>query len=273
MSLSFLVGEIMPFLAMPHTRYLYYDYFLCDITTDIPSTSLVPTVLLLHGFLGTAESDFSTQLPRLRARFNVIAPHLHGFGRSSHRTAYTPAYYREDVEDMVALLDKLKIEHVLVQAFSDGAIVALLLAALYPQRVAALTTLGAQATLDGKDIAGLRYWLLERPLSQEWQEQLAQLHDEPYWRTLPALYIEVQEALLAQGGVLISDEELARIDCPTLIMHGMRDRVVPVAYAHAIHKRIAKSQLLLFDAGHAAHLRYEQEYGDAVLRFFACKFC
>jgi valacyclovir hydrolase len=258
----------MPFLGTQHTRYLYYDYFLCDITAGVPSTPPIPTVLLLHGFLGTAESDFSTQLPRLRARFNVIAPDLHGFGRSSHRTAYTPAYYREDVEDMVALLEELKVSRVLVQAFSDGAIVALLLAALHPQRVAALTTLGAQATLDAQDIIGLRHWLLERPLSEEWQAQLTQLHDEPYWRALPALYIDVQEALLAQGGVLISDEELACIDCPTLLMHGIRDRIVPVAYAHAIHERITHSRLLLFDAGHAAHLRCEAEYNDAVDTFF-----
>jgi valacyclovir hydrolase len=147
-------------------------------------------------------------------------------------------------------------------------IVALLLAALYPQRVAALATLGAQATLDGKDVAALRHWLLERPLSEEWQAQLTQLHGEPYWRTLPALYIEVQEELLARDGVLISDEELAGIRCPTLIMHGMRDRIVPVTYAYAIHERIAGSQLLLFDAGHAAHLRCAEAYGDAVEAFF-----
>src|ERR1700730_6471845 len=99
----------MPFLATPYTQYLYYDYFPCDITTDIPSTLPIPTILLIHGFLGTAESEFSAQLPRLCAQFNVIAPDLHGFGRSSHRTTYTPAYYREDVEDMVALLDELKV--------------------------------------------------------------------------------------------------------------------------------------------------------------------
>jgi len=259
----------MPFLATLHTQYLYYDYFPCDITTGTPSTLPIPTILLLHGFLGTAETDFSAQLLRLRAQFNVIAPELRGFGRSSHRTTYTPAYYREDVEDMVALLDELKVSRVLVLAFSDGAITALLLAALYPQRVAALATLGAQATLDGKDVAALRHWLLERPLSEEWQAQLTQLHGEPYWRTLPALYIEVQEELLAQGGVLISDEELAAIGCPTLIMHGTRDRIVPVTYAHAIHRRIAGSQLLLFDAGHPAHLRCEEEYNNAVITFLA----
>jgi pimeloyl-ACP methyl ester carboxylesterase len=69
--------------------------------------------------------------------------------------------------------------------------------------------------------------------------------------------------------VLISETELASIRCPTLIMHGTRDRIVPVRYAQLLHQHIAHSQLRTFDAGHAAHLRCEQEYTEAVLTFFA----
>jgi len=70
------------------------------------------------------------------------------------------------------------------------------------------------------------------------------------------------------SGVLITSEELASIHCPTLIMHGARDRVVPADYSRVIHAHIPSSQFLLFDAGHAAHLRYEQEYTQAVMGFF-----
>ncbi len=259
----------MSFLATRHTQYLYYDDFPRDITASTAFATPEPTVLLLHGFLGTAESDFAAQIPLLRAGYRVLAPDLHGFGRSSHRTAYTPAYYREGVEDMIALLDALDIASALVLAFSDGAITALLLAALYPQRVTALAALGGQATLDENDMAALRSWLLERPFSEDLQAQLTRLHGEPYWRTLPALYIGVQQELLTRGGVIITDEELAGIRSPALIMHGIRDRIVPVAYAQALHERITGSQFLLFDAGHAAHARCEKEYNDAVLTFFA----
>ena len=244
--------------------YLYYDFFATDITTSSP----VKTILLLHGFAGTPESDFAGQLPPLRQHYNVLAPHLHGYGRSSQRTTYTPTYYREDVEDMRALLDSLDLSQVLVLAFSDGAIVGLLLAALHPERVTALAIHGAQPTITTENVTSIRQWLLEKPLSEEWQAQLAQLHGEPYWRSLPGMYVEAQEKLVAAGGVLITNEELAAIRCPILIMHGRRDRVVLVHYAYTLHERIPQSRLLLFNAGHAAHLRCEQEYNEAIIGFF-----
>ena len=88
------------------------------------------------------------------------------------------------------------------------------------------------------------------------------------WRTLPQMYVEGQEKLVAAGGSIISDEELASIRCPALIMHGKRDRIVPADYAQMISERIPNSQLLLFDAGHAAHLRCEREYTSAIMNFF-----
>jgi valacyclovir hydrolase len=256
----------MPFLQTPNTN-LYYDIFEPDFTTPTPATNL-QTVLLIHGFAGTPESDFAGQIPHLRARYSVLAPHLHGYGRSTQRTSYSVNYYREDVADMVALLDALRIDQVSMLGFSDGGIVGLLLAALHTQRVKAVAVLGAQPSINAQNVADIRHWLLEVPLSEEWQAQLAKLHGEPYWRSLPGMYVAAQEALVAAGGVLITKEELASIRCPTLVMHGARDRVVPAAYSHLIHKYIPGSRLLLFNAGHAAHLRCEEEYTAAVMDFF-----
>jgi valacyclovir hydrolase len=263
----------MPYLTTPNAT-LYYDIFARDVTSSAAqqpdqSPHAPQTVLLIHGFAGTSESDFAAHLPRLRSQYSILAPHLHGYGRSSHRSGYALSYYREDVADLVALLDTLHLSQVLVLGFSDGGIVGLLFAALHPERVAALAVLGAQASINAQDVAVLRHWLLETPLSQEWQAQLAQLHGEPYWRSLPQMYVQVQENLVASGGVLITDEELAAIRCPTLVMHGVRDRIVPVAYAYMLHEHIPGAHLVLFDAGHAAHLRRESEFTEVVMKFFA----
>ena len=244
---------------------IYYDLFPANFM--IQAASPPEGLLLVHGFAGTPTSDFAQQLPAFREVYTLLAPHLHGYGRSTRRQSYTPEYYREDVADLVALLDALAMPRVKVVGFSDGAIVSLLLAALHPSRVTALAVLGAQPTINEQNVAGIRRWLLESPLSEEWQQQLAELHGEPYWRTLPVLYVEAQEMLVAHGGVLISDEELEAITCPTLLMHGTRDRIVPVAYAHTLHEKIHGSRLHLFEAGHPAHLRYPTEYTSLVLDF------
>src|SRR5438105_1439290 len=121
----------MSLLEMPNAT-LYYDIFEPDFTV-LPHRP--DTVLLVHGFAGTPESDFAGQLPQLRSRFRVLAPHLHGYGRSSQRSSYRLSFYRDDVEDLIALLDALDLEQVLVLGFSDGGISGLLLAALHPERV------------------------------------------------------------------------------------------------------------------------------------------
>ncbi len=204
----------------------------------------------------------------MQSHFRVIAPHLHGYGRSTHRNCYKLSFYRDDANELATLLDSLNIEKVLVLGFSDGGIVGLLLAALYPQRVSALAVMGAQPAINAQNVTAIRHWLIETPLSEDWQRELAKLHGEPYWRSLPRMYVEGQENLVDAGGVIITDEELASIHCPALIMHGKRDRIVPVDYAAYISERIPNAQLLLFDAGHAAHLRCEQEYTSAIMDFF-----
>jgi pimeloyl-ACP methyl ester carboxylesterase len=255
----------MPYLTTPHTT-MYYEIFQPDFTTA-GQESYAPVVLLVHGFGGTPESDFADQLPRLRQHFRVVAPHLHGYGRSSHRAFYATSFYRDDARDLALLLDELGIERVRVLGFSDGGIVGLLFATLYPERVEKLAVMGAQPSITAENVAGIRHWLLEQPLSAEWQAELARLNGEPYWRALPSMYVEGQVALVEAGGVIITGEELARIRCPALIMHGRRDKIVPADYARIIHEQIAGSQLLLFDAGHAAHLRCEQEYTAAIMHF------
>lgn len=254
----------MPYLTTPRTV-MYYDSFAPEFTTE---GAHLQTVLLVHGMGGTPESDFKGQISRLRESYRVLAPHLHGYGRSTKRARYEVTFYRDDAADLAALLDALQLKQALVLGFSDGGIVGLLLAALYPERVRALAVMGAQHRITVENVVGIRHWLLERPLDEEWQQELAQLHGDPYWRRLPQMYVEGQEALVAAGGVLITDEELANIRCPALIMHGKRDRVVPSDYALAIAEHLPRAEALLFDAGHAAHLKCEQEYTTAVLDFF-----
>ena len=254
----------MPFLQTRHTT-LYYETIPADFT---PSPSTTQEVLLVHGFASTPQNDFERSMNTMRSHYSLLAPHLHGYGRSSHRTSYPTSYYREDVDDLIALLDALAIEQVLVLGFSDGGIVSLLLAALHPHRVKALAVLGAQPTVNERDVAAIRHWLLETPFSPALQEELATLHGSPYWQTLPALYVAGQEALVANGGIIITNEELAAIRCPTLIMHGIYDKIVSVAYAQVLAQNVPDAQLLLFEAGHAAHVRCEPAYSATILSFF-----
>src|SRR5689334_7973805 len=67
---------MMPLLTTPDTN-LYYEIFQPAFTTNRLISYSTETVLLLHGLAGTPETDFEAQLPHLRRRFRVLAPHLH----------------------------------------------------------------------------------------------------------------------------------------------------------------------------------------------------
>src|SRR5207244_12072159 len=106
----------MPFLNTSNTT-MYYDIFEPNFT-KLSFSSQVNTILLIHGFGGTPESDFGAQLPVLQSHFRVIAPHLHGYGRSMHRNSYNLSFYRDDANDLATLLDLLNIDKVLVLGLS-----------------------------------------------------------------------------------------------------------------------------------------------------------
>jgi len=96
-----------------------------------------PTLLLLHGFTGSAAS-WRGHVATLTRYATVVAVDLIGHGNSdapADPARYTMAHC---IADLLAALDHLGIAHVVALGYSMGARVALRLAAAAPDRVAAL---------------------------------------------------------------------------------------------------------------------------------------
>ena len=73
--------------------------------------------------------------------------------------------------------------------------------------------------------------------------------------------------ILAEGGMIVADR-LDRVRCPTLIMHGDEDAVVPVTHAYELNRLIGGSELRIFHgAGHSLHRERHHELIEAVLSF------
>ncbi|AHV97359.1 alpha/beta fold hydrolase [Paenibacillus sabinae] len=102
-----------------------------------------PAILCLHGRWGRAETwvDF---MERYGQQYRIIAPDQRGHGLSGKPSSNYTA--EEMAEDMVELLDELKIESVLVAGHSMGGRVAGYLTALYPEYVKALAILDRSAS-------------------------------------------------------------------------------------------------------------------------------
>ena len=95
-----------------------------------------PPVVLMHGYTGTLDRHFLANglFANLATHHRVIAMDLRGHGKSDK--PHDPAAYGEVMaEDVVRLLDHLKIPRAHVIGYSLGAIIAGRLATLHPDRL------------------------------------------------------------------------------------------------------------------------------------------
>jgi valacyclovir hydrolase len=225
-------------------------------------------LLLIPGALGTGAGDFSTQIGWFaERRFQVIAPDPRGYGRSRPpERDYPPDFYLRDAADMFALMSALGHERFSIIGWSDGANIAAIMAARHPERVTRLVVFGGQSFLTAQEITALR---AIRKISA-WSPRAAEAMRAVYGDALDDLwdrYVAGQEALFEAGGDLYWPL-LAQVKCPTLVLHGAKDPLVPGLHPEAIHRGIVGSRLRIFPEGkHNIHQRYADEFNASAFAF------
>lgn len=165
-----------------------------------------PTLVLLHGGGDSGEHSFEQQLDLLSQQHRIIAPDQVGQGHTPDVAGQLS--YTAMMEDTVALLRMLKLEHVDVIGFSDGGILALMLAVRHPELVHRLIVSGVNIAPEGlstEELQGLRAAQTARPTTID--EKLARL-----WWTSPTPS-ELNLALLS------------KIEQPVLLISGDRDAI------------------------------------------------
>ncbi len=138
----FLVCATIVYVVLHRTEGQYFDSAGVKIHyTD--EGSGVP-VILVHGY--TANADINWRLPgihsKLRKHFRVIAMDVRGHGLSGK--PHFPALYGiETVNDVVRLMDHLKIEKAHLVGYSMGGFITLKFLSKYPDRLLSAMPCGA----------------------------------------------------------------------------------------------------------------------------------
>jgi pimeloyl-ACP methyl ester carboxylesterase len=221
-------------------------------------------LLLVTGFAISA-AVFEPVLERYAERFDCIVYDNRGAGRTRapRRLASMPGL----AADAAGLLDALDVPSAHVLGISMGGMVAQELALRFPQRVrglilggtspggprAARPALGELAALGSALAARRRDWLAHALFSPEFRSghpaEVARLL-EPFARHRPP-----PDGVLAHWWASVYHDttaRLGRIQAPTLVMHGERDTLAPVANARLLAARIPDAELALVPgAGHA----------------------
>lgn len=74
---------------------------------------------------------------------------------------------------------------------------------------------------------------------------------------------------IVRGGHYPDSAIITKVQCPTLILWGREDKIVPVEHASRFQRDIKGSQLLIFDTcGHCAMLERPDETAAAIKKFF-----
>jgi pimeloyl-ACP methyl ester carboxylesterase len=199
-------------------------------------------LVLLHGGLVTNET-WSAQIPAFSEHFQVIAPERRAHGHTPDVDG--PLRYRDMVADTIGFLDVVVKQPAHLVGWSDGGIVGLLVASLRPDLVRKLVAVSANADAQpGTMVLGSEA-ILKMTHDDPSLEMFRQLYaasspDGPdHWSVIFEKFGE-----MAQEGPEITDEELARIEAPTLVVSG-DDDIVTLEHTLGIYRGIKNSELAI----------------------------
>lgn len=209
-------------------------------------------LVLLHGGMMTIELNFASLIPALATRHQVIGVEMQGHGRTADiDRPITPSGLAGDV---VGLLDHLGIERAHVLGHSMGAAVALELAVNHPTRVDSIVPVSASVRPEGmhEDLTdpAKQATSTRMPTQQDFAEfRGAYMRLSPH----PDHFDDFLANLSSSNADLQgwSDEQLAAITAPTLIVLGDHD-FVTVEHAALMQHLIAGARLAVLP--HTTHM-------------------
>jgi pimeloyl-ACP methyl ester carboxylesterase len=227
-------------------------------------------LVLVHG-AGGSHLDWPAPLRRLRGA-NVYALDLPGHGRSEGAGRSSIAAYRDF---LLAFLDGLGLERVVVIGHSMGGAISLGFALHYPDRLDGLILVGsgarlrvAPAILTGilSDFEATVDLVCDYAFGPGATEQLKRLGRQRLLKTPP----EVLHGDYAACDAFDVMERLGEVRCPTLVIGGTADRLTPPKYSVYLRDHIPGAELVLVDAaGHMVMLEKPEVVNKAISRFVA----
>uniref|UniRef100_A0A8C4VXL2 Biphenyl hydrolase like n=1 Tax=Gopherus evgoodei TaxID=1825980 RepID=A0A8C4VXL2_9SAUR len=219
-------------------------------------------VLLLPGMLGSSQSDFGPQLKSMNKQlFTIVAWDPRGYGHS-----IPPAH--DFYCNFLTPIKALKFKNFSMLGWSDGGITALIAAAKYPTLIHKLVVWGANAVVTQED---LKLYNAIRDVSK-WSEkirkQMEEMYGHEYFAKTCEAWVDGISQFADKPDGNICQHLLPHIKCPTFIIHGGKDPLVPQFHAEYLHKHIKESRLFLMPEGkHNLHLRFAEEFNRLVEDF------
>jgi pimeloyl-ACP methyl ester carboxylesterase len=217
-------------------------------------------VIFLHG--GLANSDYwGAQVPAVAAHHTVILMDSRGHGRSTRDVR--PYGYDLMADDVLALMDHLKIAKADIVGWSDGAILGIDLALRHKDRVGKVFAFAANTLT-----SGVKDNVEKNPTFAAYIERAG--HEYEAQSATPKEYASFVEQISKMWAEQPnwSDAQLAAIDTPVLIVDGDHDEAIKREHTEYISAAIPHAGLLILpNTSHFAFLQDPQQFNFAILHF------
>lgn len=217
-------------------------------------------VLFLHGGMANA-NYWGHQVVALARHHRVLVLDSRGHGRSTLGTR--PIGYRLMADDVLGLLDALKIARVAIVGWSDGAIVGLDIALRRPERLSRLFAFGANFNL-----GGLRPQGPQTPLFVQYAERCR--HEYAALSPAPASWPKLLGGLrrMWNSSPTWTTRQLARIRVPTTVAAAGHDEIIRRAHTTALAAAIPGARLAdMPDVSHFAMLQNPGRFNAELAAF------
>lgn len=223
-----------------------------------------PPVVLLHG--GLANSDYwGNQVQALAPHHRVILVDSRGHGRSTRDAR--PFGYDLMADDVVALLDTLKIARADVVGWSDGGILGIDLALRHPDRIGRVFAFAANTVTSGVKDGVEKNPTFAAYIARAGQEY-QRLSATP--KDYDGFVDQISHMWASQPDW--TDAQLRAIRTPVLVVDGDHDEAIKREHTEYIAAAIPGAGLLILpNASHFAFLQDPALFNAALLQFLDAK--
>jgi pimeloyl-ACP methyl ester carboxylesterase len=218
-------------------------------------------VILLHGGLGNSD-HWANQVPALADKFGVIAIDSRGQGRSTRTRG--PISYDVMAQDVLAVMDHLKLARASLVGWSDGGEIALKLAIGHPERVAKLFVFGVNYDANGSKPRGSQHAQTFSVYTNKCRADYARMS-----RT-PRQFDDLIDYLLPiwRNPMGFTKDQLRAIQAPTMVADGDHDEVIVLDQVQEMARLIPNARLTIFpDTSHFALWQDPAAFNKALVEF------
>lgn len=215
-----------------------------------------PVLVFLHEALGSIPQwhDFPLRLSQAVA-MPAIVYERQGFGKSAPRQNIPSKDYLhiEAFEVLPQLIEYFKLSKVVLVGHSDGATIALLHAARFPEKVMGLITESAHVNVESETLVGIQKMV--DIYQEKIRHRLEQYHGKQTNLVFEAWYKTWLDPAFADWNI---EEYLHNIEADALVIQGKEDEYATILQMDAISNQLGGSveTWWIANCGHTPHKTY-----------------